>query len=507
MPADPPERPLPNSYWVLPGELLAGEHPRRGVATAIEARERLRQLMDAGIDCFIDLTMPDELEAYESELPEGVQYLRRPILDHSIPAERKHMVEILRQLERALRAGRRVYVHCHAGIGRTGTVAGCFLIGRGATAEQALEVLNKLWKHCERARDWPRVPETDEQVAFVRNWQSAATPSTRGPASIAIRPAPARVPPLPLRNSNLRDRFQGALLGLAVGDALAVATQGLEPGSFQPVAEPVGGGPFELPRGAWTDDTAMALCLAESLLECDGFDVRDQVERYTRWQQEGYLSATGKCVGITPNTTRAISAAQWRRQVFPGSHDPKQLDPEVLSRVAPAVMFAFGSPEDALRLAGDSARTTCQAPLAVEACQLLAALVYAALAGKPKARILPPDPELLDVGNLRPRVRSLLTSAIGVPARLPRSGGNVLSVLGVALWIFRTTENFRDGALKAANLGGHSDITAAVYGQLAGAHYGAFGIPPMWRNALTHKALIVGIADRLSAHAQNRPIR
>ena len=78
----------------------------------------------------------------------------------------------------------------------------------------------------------------------------------------------------------------------------------------------------------------MALCLAESLLERNGFDARDQVERYRRWQQEGYLSATGQCVGITASTARAIAMARWRRQAFSGSHDPTQLDPEPLPNAA-----------------------------------------------------------------------------------------------------------------------------------------------------------------------------
>ena len=100
------------------------------------------------------------------------------------------------------------------------------------------------------------------------------------------------------------------------------ATQFRTPGTFTPVGDLLGGGPFDLPRGGWSDDTAMALCLADSLLERDGFDARDQVERYRRWQREGYLSATGQCLGITASTARALAMAQWRRRLFSGSHDP-----------------------------------------------------------------------------------------------------------------------------------------------------------------------------------------
>ena len=116
----------------------------------------------------------------------------------------------------------------------------------------------------------------------------------------------------------------------------------------------------------------MALCLADSLLAADGFDVRDQVERYKRWQRDGYLSATGRCLGITASTARALAVAEWRRQLYSGSHAPNQLDPEPLSRVAPVVMFFFAAEQEALQLASDAARTTCQAPAVLGACRDLA---------------------------------------------------------------------------------------------------------------------------------------
>src|SRR5262249_51145619 len=140
------------------------------------------------------------------------------------------------------------------------------------------------------------------------------------PAAAEGDPDPLLDPATLIAARALRERFVGALLGLAVGDAVAAATQFRRHGSFSPIGDMIGGGPFDLPRGGWSDDTAMALCLAESLLECNGFDPRDQVQRYARWQTEGYLSSTGHCVGITASTARALAMAKWRRVVFPGSH-------------------------------------------------------------------------------------------------------------------------------------------------------------------------------------------
>jgi ADP-ribosyl-[dinitrogen reductase] hydrolase len=224
------------------------------------------------------------------------------------------------------------------------------------------------------------------------------------------------------------------------------------------------------------------------------------VDRFTRWQQEGHLSATGESAGVASGTARALAAARWRRQVYPGSHDPKHLDPEVLSRVAPTVMFGFGSVEVVTHLACEAARITCQASGALDACRLLAASMHAAFEGARKADILNPPGDLADSSNIRGKLAELRKRAT---ERTPKALPGVVEVLAAAFWAFETTSNFADGALRAANLGGSCDVVAAVYGQLAGAHYGAEAIPAGWSNALLRRDLIETFADRLLAHSQH----
>jgi ADP-ribosylglycohydrolase len=497
--------PLPNSYWVLPGRVLAGEYPAAG--DPVETRERLARLLAAGVGCFLDLTQPDELPAYQQGLPLSVEYLRKPIPDHAVPDDPRHMAEILGCLREQLALGRVVYVHCRAGIGRSGTVAGCLLAELGHPGEAALTELNRQWRTNARSAVWGSVPETPEQSDYVRGWTPqvfSATPPAADPLLEPATLAAAR---------SLRERFLGALLGLATGDAVAAATQFKRVGRFEPVGDMLGGGPFDLPRGAWSDDTAMALCLAESLLERGEFDARDQVTRYRLWQQQGHLSATGQCVGITAGTARALAQAQWRRQAFSGSHGPDALAPESLSRVTPVVMFYFADRNAAVAFAAEAARATSQAPPVLTACRALALALHAALAGEGKRSIVAHAQAILSAPDALGVIAAAGGTAGGAPAvsgtgeRAAEAAGarvrsgSALAALGAALEVFEHTANLRDAVLAAANLGGNSDVVAGAAGALAGAHYSASAIPSSWRNGLMKKDLLEGFADRLLAHA------
>ena len=166
--------PWENSYWIIPGHLAAGEYP--GDLTRDGAARKLRSLLGAGIDHFIDLTESDEgLEPYaaiadEEAAAAGVRVVheRHPITDTRIPRSPAEMVGILDAIDDALVGGRTVYVHCWGGTGRTGTVIGCWLVRQGSSGEEALAQVGK-WRNT-MAKQPARSPDTSAQRAYVRQW-------------------------------------------------------------------------------------------------------------------------------------------------------------------------------------------------------------------------------------------------------------------------------------------------------------------------------------------------
>jgi len=168
------DRPLPNTYWVIPGRLLAGEYPLG--ADDADARRRLALLGDAGVDYFVDLTEEGELPGYRHLLPAHIQHVRSAIADTWVPKNTAQMQHILSDIRAAVGSGRCIYVHCRAGIGRTGTVVGCFLAEEGGDGKAALKLLNRLWRQSERAKTWPKVPQTAEQADYIRRWPKLGKP-------------------------------------------------------------------------------------------------------------------------------------------------------------------------------------------------------------------------------------------------------------------------------------------------------------------------------------------
>ena len=302
----------------------------------------------------------------------------------------------------------------------------------------------------------------------------------------------------------LIERYRGCLLGLAVGDAVGTTLEFKPPGTFAPIDDMRGGGPFGLEPGQWTDDTSMALCLADSLVERQGFDSVDQLDRYLRWYREGYMSSTGECFDIGNTTRVALVRFERTREPFCGSTDPRSAGNGSIMRLAPVPLFFAQTPQEAIEKSGESSRTTHGAATAVDACRYLGALIVGAVNGVSKDELLSarysPVPGYWQQPPLTPEVAEVAAGSF--KRREPpeiRGTGYVVQSLEAALWAFHRSDSFREGCLLAVNLGDDADTTGAVFGQLAGAFYGEPGIPETWRMQLAHRDLIVSLAERLFA--------
>lgn len=308
-----------------------------------------------------------------------------------------------------------------------------------------------------------------------------------------------------MSDASYDDRVRGCLLGLAVGDALGTAVEFCPPGSFAPVTGIAGGGPFHLRPGEWTDDTAMALCLADSLIDSQAFDPVDQLDRYCRWRRQGYMSCTGACFDIGATVAHALDRFERTGEPYPGRADDMSAGNGSIMRLAPVAIFYASNPRKAIDFAAASSRTTHRAVEAVDACRYLASLLVGLLNGRSKEEVLSPDYEAVPrLWDLQPLSRKVAKIRRGSFARREppqvRGSGYVIASLEAALWAFARARDFREGALLAVNLGDDADTTGAVYGQIAGAAWGATSIPREWLATLSWRERIEEMAGRLAAH-------
>ena len=306
------------------------------------------------------------------------------------------------------------------------------------------------------------------------------------------------------------DRYWGCLLGLAAGDALGTTLEFKQPGSFKPLVDFVGGGPFDLAVGQWTDDTSMALCLAESLTETGRFDPLDQMKRYIRWYRQGHMSSTGRCFDIGNTVRDALHRFEETGEPYSGSTNPYAAGNGSLMRLAPVAMFYARHPRIAIERSAQSSRTTHATRNAVDACAYFGGLLVGALNGASKEELLSeryaPIPGHWTEHSLSKGIDEVACGSF--KQRNPpeiQGTGYVVRSMEAALWAFYHSENFREGCLMAANLGEDADTTAAIYGQLAGAYYGVLDIPASWRSRIALRSLIKAMAEKLFAMAQDRP--
>ena len=366
-----------------------------------------------------------------------------------------------------LRAGFDVLVHCKGGLGRAGTVAARLLVEFGASPHEAMRRV--------RAARSRYAIETRSQEAHVVDC-AARTPSV--PSAAPSRGA-----------ESIRDRALGALLGLAVGTTLEFRIRDAQPR----LEDMVGGGPFDLPPGAWTDDTTLALALADSLAASADFDGRELMDRFVDWWRNGSYSCSGHCFDIG-NTTRAALERYCRTgDPVAGSTAPESAGNGSLMRLSPVALRFWHYHEQLVAVAAAQSRTTHGADQAVDACRAFAELLAEAIAGSPRAAVLgrrefdgSPAIARILAGSWRGRARGTIESS-----------GYVAHTIEAALWSVARTGDFRGAVLLAANLADDADTVAAVTGQLAGALYGLSGIPEGWLDRVAWRDRLLEVADRL----------
>lgn len=366
-----------------------------------------------------------------------------------------------------VRLGFNVLVHCKGGLGRAGTVAARLLVELGASPEDAI-------RQVRTARGKGAI-ETPSQETHVRQCRpcAPATPS--------------------MSAESIRDRAIGALLGLAVGDAVGTTLEFSQRDTQPRVVDMVGGGPFGLQPGQWTDDTAMALALADSLAASDELDCRDLMDRFLRWWQHGEYSCTGRCFDIGSTIRQALGRYRQTGDPLSGSTNPWTAGNGSLMRLAPVALRFWHDRARLRSTATQQSRTTHATAEAVDACRAFSDLLADAIAGKPRTDVLASRSfEGADAiarilgGSWRGRARNEIPST-----------GYVVHTLEAACWSVARTANFEDAILLAANLAHDADTVAAVTGQLAGALYGRSGIPEAWLDQIAWNDRLLDVARQL----------
>lgn len=303
---------------------------------------------------------------------------------------------------------------------------------------------------------------------------------------------------------DIKDSLRGALVGLAVGDALGTTLEFTGQGPHG-LTDMIGGGPFKLQAGEWTDDTSMALCLAASLVQCGGFIAYDQMERYVRWRKHGYMSSNGRCFDIGNTVSGALERFTRDGNPFAGLTTAVAGGNGALMRLAPVVMFYAKPIDDDVRdatlicveRAAESTRTTHGYVQAVDASKYFAWLLCLAANGYSKSEMFD---EEYPHGDLDPAIAEIANGSFKFrnPPQI-RGTGYVVKSLEAALWAFWNSDTFEEGALLAVNLGEDADTTGAIYGQIAGMFYGESNIPLRWRTKLARRDEIYGLANEIVA--------
>jgi ADP-ribosylglycohydrolase len=446
--------PIKNSYWIIPGRFLAGEYPRNSDQESSVAK--LRALTGAGIRVFIDLTTSlDGLLPYRDmlrKLDPQAEHHAYQVPDMGIPLADATTSDILDEVDSALARGKSVYIHCWGGVGRTGTLVGCWLARHGLAGDAALAKLGELWGRCPKSR-FRESPETRQQRNYIVAWKE--NPATDEAAMLS--------------------RAQGCFMGQLAGDSLGSLVEFKSAGEIRMlypdgVRELADGGTWRTLAGQPTDDSEMAIMLARTLSERGRFDAEAVRKAYRFW----YDSDPFDCGGT-------ISAG------LRGMPNPESQANGALMRISP--LGIFGARKDLWdvgKWASQDAALTHPHPICRQANALFAMALARAIRTGCSPSSLYADmllwAEHLDV---EPALRgALLDAAISPPIDFQRHQGWVLIALRNALWQLLNAPNPEEGVVDTVMRGGDTDTNAAICGALLGAVHGLDEIPMQWREKI-----------------------
>lgn len=463
----------PASYLVEPG-IWAGSYI--GARTDAQTDAHIAWLRAQRIWCVIDISSPDDhLPPYDMVLAQQapeIVYRNYPIRDGYVPSPAL-MYAILEQLSTCKANGTCVYIHCWGGVGRTGTVVACWYMRRGMHASAALRLLNETRQFAGLKRT---SPDFHTQIDFVEQWKE---------------PAPIHR----VRWSNWRNRFRGALLGAALGNALGVTNDMRSGKTLTVISDIRGGGIFSIPAGGWTDESAMLLCVTESLIHMRRFDARDVADRFLRWWREAYLTCNGRVYEVGSTTRMALFSYLQSGNPLSGLPIATPSGNGSVTRVAPVALFYSHAPQEMLRCTVLSSRITHGNATAIDACRYTSWLIALFLEGVDKQTALqrawPYDPLTPDIaavaqGSYRTKSISEIQTSI-----------DISETLEAALWALWHTDDFASGALALANLGGFTESGGQLYGELAGVLYGENDLPVAWLERLQKRNEIAWLAEEL----------
>ncbi len=462
----------PKLHYQIAANIWVGSYIGNGIAAQVEPQ--LQWLLAQGITLIIDLTAPsDELPSYLPQLAQYAPQITRlsfAISDGDTPAP-VTMLEILDTLSAAQRQHTNVYIHSWRGISRTGMVASCWLRRQGATADAArrhiLQILPTRSTHVS--------PDFQEQIDFVYDWQEPDAQTAQ-------------------RWRRWRDVFRGALIGGAVGDAFGVTNEHKVPQIIQQVTDIVGGGPFSLPAGWWSDDTAGMLCVVTSLITQRGFDAHDQARRLLRLWRDGYLSCGGRTYDLGNVNMMALYHYMMTNTPYTTITTDHAASTGSLIRVAPLGLFYAANPIALCEYTRDASRITHGAAASIQSCHIVTTLLARTVYCQDKATLftqywlgIPADSGVHQVltGNYTKQHRDVF------------QGSYVLDSLDMVLRGLQHYDDFASGMLALANTGGMQGAACTVYGQIAGALYGESSIPLHWRQKITRYHEIAWYADTL----------